>query len=103
MQTVVQELLRLECAKEKALIDGDAPSYAESVRAQLHALDSTNTFETDARRNPDQLRDLAKVVRRNIALFWNLMSVSPAFERSCGYTSQGSIETQGSGQIQVEG
>jgi hypothetical protein len=104
MQTIVQELLRLECAKEKALIDGDAPAYDESVRAQLHALDSTTTLEADARQHPDQLRDLAKIARRNIALFWNLMSVSPVFERSrSGYTSQGSIETPAVGQIQVEG
>ena len=104
MLGIVQELLRLECAKENALIEGDAPAYDESVRAQLHALDSTTVLEADARQHPDQLRDLAKLVRRNIALFWNLMSVSPAFERSrTGYTSQGSVETRAVAQVKVEG
>jgi hypothetical protein len=105
MQGIVQELLRLEYAKEKALINGDAPAYDESVRAQLHALDSTTTIlASEARQHPDQLKDLAKLVRRNIALFWNLMSVSPAFERSRGgYTALGGIETCAMRQIQVKG
>ena len=104
MQGIVQELLRLECAKQKALIDGDAPAYDEFVRAQLHFLDSNTTnLESDARRHAGQLKELAKAVRLNTALFWNLMSVSPAFERiRAGYTAEGSIETRLVHRIQVE-
>lgn len=103
MQGIVQELLRLERAKQQALIRGDAPAYDESVREQLHVLNSSSCLEADARENPDQLKQLAIVVRRNIALFWNLMSISPVFEGSrAGYTAQGNIETRVSGRVQVE-
>jgi hypothetical protein len=103
MEGILQELVRLECAKQKALIEGNAPVYEDSVRAQLHALDSTSSLETVARRYPDCLHSLAKLMRQNMVLFWNLMSVSPAFELSrVGYTSEGAIETQVGGRVQVE-
>jgi hypothetical protein len=103
MNGIVEELLRLERAKQKALIEGDAPAYDEAVRAQLHALDSTPNLEADARLASDELATLAKVIRLNAALFWNLMSVSPAFERSrSGYNARGTVETQVAGRIQVE-
>lgn len=104
MQGIVEEFLRLECAKQKALIESNAPAYDESVRAQLHFLDSnTSSLESDARQHPDQVKELAKVSRLNTALFWNLMSVSPAFDRSrTGYTARGSLETPVVRRIQVE-
>ena len=103
MSRIVQELLRLECAKQRALIEGDAPAYDESVRAQLHLLDSTTDLETAARHCPDTLATLAKTVRLNVVLFWNRISVSPAFQFiSAGYTAGGEIETRIGRRIQVK-
>ena len=103
MQGIVQELLRLEGAKQKALLEGNAPAYDESVRAQLHALDSASDLTADARLSADNLNALAKMMRQNASLFLNLMSVSPVFLLTrAGYTANGSVETPAGGRIQVE-
>jgi len=103
MHGILEELLRLERAKQQALIEGNAPAYDESVRAQLHALESSPDLETDARLSPDKLAALARIIRLNIALFWNRMALSPVFELSrVRYTAQGTIETQTTCTIEVE-
>src|SRR5215467_9588486 len=103
MHGILEELLRLERAKQQALIEGNAPVYDESVRAQLHVLESNLDLETDARLFPDKLATLGRIIRLNAALFWNRMAVSPVFERSrVRYTAQGTIETRTGCSIEVE-
>ena len=103
MEGIVQELLRLESAKNKALIAGNALDYEQSVRAQLHALDCTPGIDVESRLDPERLRALAKLIRQNIMLYWNLMSVSPVFELTrAAYTADGGLETRIERRIQVE-
>lgn len=104
MDGIVQELLRLERAKQKALIDGNAPAYDESVRAQLYCLDShTSDLTTAARLFPNEFATLSGILRQNVALFWNLMRVSPVYEHTRGgYTVEGNIETQVGRRLEVQ-
>jgi len=104
MDGIIETLLRLEGAKHKALIDGDAPAYDEHVRSQLHLLDSTPDFRAAARQSPHSIAALSKLIQHNTALFLNLLSTSPAFVFSQnGYTSNGTVETPVKNRIAVEG
>jgi hypothetical protein len=106
MDGIVEALLRLEGAKHTALIKCDANAYDEHVRAQLHLLDSSSSdlLQGAARKSPQSVAALSKLVRHNTALFMNLVSTSPVFAISRNnYTSDGCANPQVSGRIAVEG
>ncbi len=103
MDGIVQELLRLESAKKTALIEGNAPAYDESVRAQLHLLDAPNHLESAARTSPEDLAALASLLRFNTSLFLNLVSTSAVFAHNItGYSAGGKIEARIEARIAVE-
>ena len=103
MDGIVEALLRLEGAKHTALIQSDANAYDEHVRAQLHLLDSSAGFQDAARKSPQAVLALAKLLRHNTALFMNLVSTSPVFALSRNrYTANGSADPQIAGRIAVE-
>jgi hypothetical protein len=103
MDGIVETLLRLENAKSKALIEGNAPAYDESVRAQRHLLDSSHDLESDARTSPASLAELEKRIRLNTSLFLNLISTSAVFARNMtSYSASGTVEPPARTRIAVE-
>ena len=87
-----EELLRLEGAKHIALIEGNAPAYDESVRAQLLLLDSSSDLESSARTSPEKLAVLSRLIRHNTSLFLNLLSTSAVVAQNCtSYSPSGDL------------
>ena len=92
MNGIVEELLRLEGAKHIALIEGNAPAYDESVRAQVLLLDSSRDLESSARTSPEKLSVLSRLIRHNTSLFLNLISTSAIFAQNCtSYSPSGDL------------
>src|SRR5262245_3654183 len=107
MEGLFEALLRLEGAKHKALIQTDAPAYEEHVRAQLRLLDSASISPADleaaARKSPQALGTLARLIRLNTALFANLLTTSSVFALNQNqYTAAGTMEAQLGNRIEVE-
>jgi hypothetical protein len=91
MDGLVEELLRLESAKHKALVEIDASAYDANVRAQLRLLSaSKRTSQTDA--TVERLLTLSQLITLNTRLLQNLVSTTPwfAFSRN-GYNAKGHI------------
>jgi hypothetical protein len=103
MDGIVEELLRLEGAKNKALIACDARAYDEHVRAQLHLLDSASDLKAAAQKSPEALATLSKLIHHNTSLFLNLVSTSALFamNQNC-YSAKGDAQTHISARIAVE-
>lgn len=89
MDGLVNELLRLESAKHKALIEIDASAYDASVREQLRLIAvSRNT--TDRVSDLKRLLSLSQLITLNTRLLQNLISTSPLFAFSQNsYTANG--------------
>jgi hypothetical protein len=94
MDGLVKELLRLESAKHKALIEIDASAYDTHVQSQLRLLSVSNTSAgnvTDIT-NVEQLLALSQLITLNTRLLQNLISTSPLFAFSKnGYTAKGQV------------
>jgi hypothetical protein len=91
MDGLVEELLRLESAKHKALIEIDATAYDENVQAQLRLV-STSKASPDRITNVERLLALSQLITLNTRLLQNLISTSPLFTFSKnGYTANGRI------------
>ena len=89
MDGLVNELLRLESAKHKALIEIDAPAYDANVREQMRLI-------AVSKRNPKPVSDierlltLSQLITLNTRLLQNLISTSPVFAFSKnGYAANG--------------
>jgi hypothetical protein len=79
MNGIVEALLRLEGVKHKALIEANAQDYDESVRAQLHLLESAEDLAADAQTCPDTVLKLSLLIGQNTSLYQNLVSTSSLF------------------------
>ena len=103
MDGLVEELLRLESAKHKALIEIDASAYDASVREQLRLVsDSRRTADKVA--SVERLLALSQLITLNSHLLQNLISTTPwfAFSKN-GYNAKGGhAEPQTSSRISVE-
>src|SRR5262249_18001191 len=91
MDGLVNELLRLESAKHKALVEIDAPAYDESVREQLRLI----AVSKDAANRVSDVKgllSLSQLITLNTRLLQNLISTSPmfAFSRN-SYTANGQV------------
>ena len=94
MDGLVEELLRLESAKHKALIEIDASAYDENVQAQLRLV-STSKASPDRITNVERLLALSQLITLNTRLLQNLISTSPMFAFSKnGYTADGRLSLQ---------
>ena len=96
MDGMVEELLRLESAKHRALIACDASSYEEQVQSQLRLLDGAPDLVAAAKESPAQVEILSRLIRLNAALLVNHVSASPVFVLCQGateYTHAGSLQT----------
>jgi hypothetical protein len=91
MDGLVEELLRLESAKHKALVEIDASAYDAHVQTQLRLL-STSKGSTDNTASVERLLALSQLITLNTRLLQNLISTSPLFAFSKnGYTAKGRI------------
>src|SRR5712691_9473275 len=91
MDGLVKELLRLESAKHKALVEIDASAYDAHVQTQLRLL-SVSRRSTDNTTNVERLLALSQLITLNTRLLQNLVSTSPLFAFSKnGYTAKGHI------------
>jgi hypothetical protein len=89
MDGLVEELLRLESAKHKALIEIDASAYDAHVRTQLRLLTASKGSAENVT-NVERLLALSQLITLNTRLLQNLISTSPLFAFSKnGYTSKG--------------
>ena len=91
MDGLVEELLRLESAKHKALIEIDASAYDANVREQIRLVsDSKRTISQAA--PVERLLALSQLITLNSRLLQNLVSTTPwfAFSKN-GYTAKGRV------------
>ena len=89
MDGLVEELLRLESAKHKALVEIDANAYDTHVQTQLRLL-SVSRNTTDKTTNVERLLALSQLITLNTRLLHNLVSTSPLFAfNKNGYTAKG--------------
>ena len=91
MDGLVKELLRLESAKHKALVEIDAPAYDAHVQTQLRLL-SVSRNSSDKTTNVERLLALSQLITLNTRLLHNLVSTSPLFAfNKNGYTAKGRV------------
>jgi hypothetical protein len=104
MDGLVEELLRLESAKHKALILIDACAYDASVREQLRLVADSKQSPPGAVSNVEQLLALSQLITLNTRLLQNLLSTTPLFAISGnGYTASGRVSPpNSSGRVSVE-
>ena len=91
MDGLVEELLRLESAKHKALVEIDASAYDAHVQTQLRLL-SVSRNSSDQTTNVERLLALSQLITLNTRLLHNLVSTSPLFAfNKNGYTAKGRV------------
>ena len=89
MDGLVEELLRLESAKHKALVEIDASAYDRNVREQMRLLAFSKNAPYKVS-SVERLLALSQLITLNTRLLQNLVSTSPLF--ACiknGYTARG--------------
>ena len=103
MDGLVQELLRLESAKHKALISIDAPTYDASIREQLRLLDASKNALSKTG-SVEGLLTLSQLITLNTRLLENLLSTTPLVHLSGHYyTAEGRVSVQSTpGRVSVE-
>ncbi len=91
MDGLVEELLRLETAKHKALVHIDAQSYDATVQEQMRLLaDSKDTLNQVT--SIERALALSQLITLNARLLQNLISTTPLFALSTdGYTAKGGL------------
>ena len=94
MDGLVEELLRLESAKHKALVEIDAPAYDATVRAQLRLVSACKKA-SDKLTNVDRLLALYQLITLNSRLLQNLVSTTPwfAFSKNA-YNAKGRVSAR---------
>ena len=88
MDGLVQELLRLESAKHKALIEIDASAYDAHVRMQLRLLSVSKSADNTTSLN--RLLALSQLITLNKHLLQNLPSPLFGFSKN-GYRAEGRV------------
>jgi len=90
MDGLVEELLRLESAKHKALVEIDASAYDAHVQTQLRLVASSKE-SIDTVTSLERLLTLSQLITLNTRLLQNLISTTPLFAfNKNGYTAKGS-------------
>ncbi len=101
MDGLVRELLRLENAKHKALVEIDASAYDDNVAAQIRLLAETRTPGSVA--DIERLLALSQLITLNTQLLRNLVSTTPWFVSNRGvYTAAGATAAARPGRISIE-
>jgi hypothetical protein len=100
---ITQELLRLETAKHRALLECDSQSYHDRVVEQVHLVNSGVDPAAAAQNNPEIVGALSRLTRLNTVLLLNVISTSPVFAANRnGYTSSGTLDRRPAGRVSVE-
>jgi hypothetical protein len=89
MDGILEELLRLEDAKHKALISCDASIYDSCVREQARLIELPG-IPREARSSVDKLLAFSKLASLNASLYFNLISTLTA-SPSQSYNGTGRI------------
>lgn len=89
MDGLVEELLRLEGAKHKALVTIDASAYDATVREQMRVLATTGTAGSIS--SVERLLVLSRLITLNTRLLQNLLSTTPFLVLGSGYTAAGRL------------
>ena len=91
MDGILEELLRLEDAKHRALISLDSEVYEDSVQKQVRLLDDP-AISTATRTDTEKLLAFSKLAGSNRILYENILATAPwnvaPIRR---YTGQGQI------------
>jgi len=99
MDGLVEELLRLESAKHKALIEIDASAYDANVREQLRLVSVSKITADSAVASVERLLALSQLITLNSRLLQNLVSTTPWFAFSeNSYTAEGRLSIQANSQ-----
>ena len=102
MDGLVEELLRLEDAKHKALVAIDASAYDDNVRKQMLLISSSKSVKT-APAQVDRLLALSQLITLNARLLQNLVSTTPWFAFSeKSYTAKGHVTAHTPGKVSLE-
>ena len=91
MDGILEELLRLEGVKNRALIDLDAQVYEDSVQKQISLINDPGLAGT-ARTGADTLAAISRLNSFNTSLYENLLATAPwILAASRSYTGAGQI------------
>ena len=91
MDGILEELLRLEGVKNRALIDLDAAVYEDSVQKQIGLINDPGISEA-AHASRETLVAISKLSHFNTSLYENLLATAPwILAASRSYTGQGQI------------
>ena len=94
MDGLVEELLRLESAKHKALVLIDASAYDANVHEQMRLLASSKGSAAQVA-SVERLLALSQLITLNTRLLQNLVSTNPLFAFSKNsYTAKGRVTTR---------
>jgi len=92
MDGILEELLRLEGVKNRALIELDPAVYEDSVQKQIGLINDPAIPEA-ARTGTDTLLAISRLNSFNTTLYENLLATAPwILAASRSYTGQGQIE-----------
>jgi hypothetical protein len=92
MDGLVEELLRLEGVKHKALIEIDAAAYDATVREQMRLVAVSRNGASAQAPDVERLLALSQLITLNTRLLQTLVSTTPwfAFNQN-GYTPDGQM------------
>ena len=91
MDGILEELLRLEGVKNRALIDLDPDVYEDSVQKQIGLINDPGISEA-ARTGADKLLAISRLSSFNTTLYENLLATAPwILAPSRSYTGEGQI------------
>jgi hypothetical protein len=90
MDGILDELLRLEDAKHRALIGLDSAMYDRSVREQAVLLEDSR-LSSEARKASDKLLAFSKLASLNSNLYQNLLTTTPWLANPGAYTGAGRL------------
>src|SRR5678815_1513489 len=91
MDGILEELLRLEGVKNRALMDLDPQVYEDSVQKQLHLINEPRITDA-ACTGADTLAAISRLNSFNLTLYENLLATAPwILAASRSYTGQGQI------------
>ena|SRR6187399_2876141 len=91
MDGILEELLRLESVKNRALIELDSDAYEESVEKQIGLINDPGISDA-ARSGADTLVAISRLNSFNTTLYENLLATAPwILAASRSYTGQGEI------------
>jgi hypothetical protein len=102
MDGIIEELFRLEQAKQDALISVDSSAYESGVHEQMRLLASSHDSVVTGE-SVECVRALSRLIATNARLLQNLLSTTPLFDFRGNYTAGGRVPPEPlGGRVSVE-